>query len=57
MIGAVVVVFTLIVNLLRGYSLLSMAGTVLVAGWLYWRWVRAGRSAGLERIERQADAE
>jgi amino acid transporter len=56
-IGAVVVVFTLIVNLLRGYPLLSMAGTVLVAGGLYWRWVRAGRPAGLERIEREAEAE
>ena len=54
---SLLVVFTLIVNLLRGYPLLSMAATVLIAAGLYWRWVRAGKPAGLERIEREAEAE
>jgi Amino acid permease len=56
-VGAVAVAFTLVVNLLRGYPLLSLAGTVLVAGGLYWRWVRAGRPTGLSQIEREAEAD
>jgi hypothetical protein len=55
--GAVVVAFTLVINLLRGYPLISMAATILVAAGLYWRWVRAGRPLGLERIEREAEAD
>jgi hypothetical protein len=49
--------FTLIVNLLRGYPLISMAATALVAAGLFWRWVRAGRPARLEAIEREAEEE
>jgi Amino acid permease len=54
--GALGVAFTLIVNLERGYPLLALAGTALVAAVLYWRWVRAGRPAGIEAIEREAEA-
>jgi hypothetical protein len=57
LLGAVVVAFTLIVNLARGYPLLAIGGTVLVAAFLYWRWVRAGRPRGIEAIERHAEAE
>jgi hypothetical protein len=28
-----------------------------VAGLLYWRWFRAGRPAGLEAVEREAELE
>jgi hypothetical protein len=56
-VGAIVVAFTLVVNLLRGYPLLSLAGTVLIAGGLYWRWIRLGRPAGLSQVEREAEAE
>jgi hypothetical protein len=56
-VGAIGVAFTLVVNLARGYPLLALAGTVLVAAVLYWRWVRAGRPAGIEAIEREAEAE
>jgi amino acid transporter len=49
LLGAVVVAFTLIVNLARGYPLLALAGTVIIAGALYWRWVRAGRRPALRR--------
>jgi hypothetical protein len=57
LLGAVVVAFTLIVNTSRGYPLLSLAGTVLVAGFLHWRWVKAGRPRGIERVEREAEAD
>jgi hypothetical protein len=56
LVGAAAVAFTLIVNLARGYPLLSLGGTVLVAAVLYWRWVRAGRPRGIEAIEREAEA-
>ena len=52
LVGAVAVAFTLAVNLARGYPLLALAGTSLIAAWLYARWIRAGRPAGLEEIER-----
>jgi hypothetical protein len=52
LIGAGAVAFTLVVILARGYPLLALAGTVLIAGVLYRRWIRAGRPAGLEEVER-----
>ena len=57
LLGAAVVAFTLVVNLARGHPLLALAGTALVASGLYARWVRAGRPAGLEEIERHAEGE
>jgi hypothetical protein len=57
LLGAIAVLFTLAVNLARGYPLLALGGTVLVAAVLYWRWVRAGRPRGIEAIERQAEAD
>jgi amino acid transporter len=53
--GAIAVAFTLIVNLARGYPLLALGGTVLIAALLYWRWIAAGRPAGLEEIERHLE--
>ena len=55
LLGAIAVAFTLVVNLARGYPLLALAGTAMIAGLLYSRWVRAGRPAGLEEIERHAE--
>jgi amino acid transporter len=57
LLGAGAVAFTLVVNLARGYPLLAIAGTVLVAAILYGRWVRAGKPRGVGAIERQAEAE
>jgi hypothetical protein len=57
LIGAVAVAFTLVVNLARGYPLLAIAATVLIAATLYWRWVRAGRPRGVESIERTAETD
>ncbi|HEY6397097.1 MAG TPA: hypothetical protein VIX82_06555 [Solirubrobacteraceae bacterium] len=53
--GAVAVAFTLLVNLARGYPLLSMAATAAIAGTLYTLWSRAGRLAGIEEVERHLD--
>jgi amino acid permease-like protein len=55
--GAIAVAFTLIVNVDRGYPLLALGGTALIAAFLYLRWVRAGRPVGIEAIEREAEAE
>jgi hypothetical protein len=57
LLGAAAAAFTLIVNLARGYPLLAIGGTVLIAAVLYRRWVRAGRPRGIEEIEREAEAE
>jgi hypothetical protein len=53
--GAVAVTFTLLVNLGRGYPLLSVAATGAIAAILYTLWVRAGRPAGVEELERHLD--
>jgi hypothetical protein len=53
--GTVAVAFTLVVNLGRGYPLLSMAATAVIAATLYLLWVKAGRPAGIEEVERHLD--
>lgn len=53
--GAVAVAFTLAVNLARGYPLLSLVAMVAIAAALHRLWVRAGRPAGIEEIERLAE--
>ncbi len=45
--GAVVVAFTLAVNLSRGQPLASVAAALIVGGGLYCLWVRAGRPRGI----------
>jgi hypothetical protein len=52
---AIAVAFTLVVNLARGYPLLSMAATAAIAATLYALWARAGRPAGIEEVERHLD--
>ena len=47
--------FVLVINLRRSYPLLALGATTVIAGLLYWRWVRAGRPAGLEEIERPTE--
>ncbi|TJZ57256.1 amino acid permease [Streptomyces piniterrae] len=55
--AAAAVAFTLVVNLLRGWPMLSLAATLLIAGALYVRWARAGRPRGVEDVEAQAEAD
>jgi hypothetical protein len=57
LIAAAVVAFTLVVNLARGYPLISIAATTLIGGFLQYRWVRAGRPRGIEAVERVAEAD
>ncbi len=56
-IGAVVVGFTLVVNLSRGYPLVSLAAALAVGGLLFVLWVRAGRPSGVRNIEAAAEAD
>ena len=55
--GAVVIGFTLIVNLLRGYPIVSLGAACGIAGILYWLWVRAGRPRGIARAVIDAEAQ
>ncbi|MFF7881492.1 hypothetical protein ACFZDJ_22705 [Streptomyces sp. NPDC007896] len=54
-IAAAAVAFTLVVNLLRGWPVLSRVATVLIAAGLYVRWNRAGQPTGIEDVEAQAE--
>jgi hypothetical protein len=53
--ATIAVGFTLIINLGRGYPLVSFLATALIAYFLYRQWVRAGRPAGVEELEQHAD--
>jgi hypothetical protein len=55
--GAIAVAFTLVVNLGRGYPLLSLAATALIALVLSLLWRRAGRPSGVDQVERLAEAD
>ncbi|MDI1289243.1 MAG: amino acid permease [bacterium] len=48
-VGAAVIAFTLAVNLLRGYPIVSLAAACAIAGLLYWLWARAGRPRGISQ--------
>ena len=55
--GTLVVCFTLVMNLLRGWPLLSLAAAGGVAFVLFVLWVRAGRPRGIALAVQQAEAE
>ena len=55
--GAVMVAFTIAVDVERGYPLLALAATAVIAASLYALWRRAGRPRGIEQAERHAEAE
>ena len=59
LLGAGTVAFTLVMNLLRGLPIISLAVALLIAGGLYARWVHAGRPRGiasaLERTEPEVE--
>lgn len=57
LLGAVLVGFTLVVNLSRGYPIVSLAAAGLVASVLYRFWVRAGRPRGIAQAVIEAEAE
>ena len=47
LVGAVVVAFTLVINLSRGDPIASLVASLLIAGVLYRLWTRAGRPRGI----------
>jgi amino acid transporter len=47
LLGALVVTFTLVINLSRGDPIASLAASLLIAGVLYRLWTRAGRPRGI----------
>jgi len=48
--GTVVVMATLLVNLARGWPLVSLAAALLISGLLWALWVRAGRPQGVRSL-------
>ncbi len=55
LLGAGVVGFTLVMNLLRGWPLLSLAAALAIAGGLSLLWVRAGRPRGISSAVQHAE--
>jgi amino acid transporter len=55
--GALAVAFTLGINLLRGYPIVSLGASLLIAGAFYWLWVRAGRPRGVSQIEQLVESQ
>lgn len=53
--GAAVVGFTLVMNLVRGLPIISLGAALLIAGGLYLLWVRAGRPRGTSSVVQQAE--
>jgi len=53
--GAGIVIFTIGVNLLRGYPLASLAASLTIGGVFYRLWVRQGRPRGIAQVETVAE--
>lgn len=57
LVGSIVVAFTLVINLGRGYPLVSLAAAMAVGGILFALWTRAGRPGGVRDIAARAEAD
>ncbi|WP_082092278.1 APC family permease [Demequina pelophila] len=55
-VAALAVGFTLVANVMRPAALGSLAATFIVAGGLYWAWVRAGRPRGAANAVAESEA-
>ena len=55
--GAGIVIFTIGVNLVRGYPLASLVASVAIGGVFYRLWVRQGRPRGIAQVETVAERE
>ncbi len=53
--GAALVLFTIAVNLRRGYPIVSLASSVLIGGLFMWLWIRKGRPRGIAMVEVEAE--
>jgi hypothetical protein len=56
-VGAVAVVFTLAVNLRRGYPIASLAASLVIGAVFFRLWVRQGRPRGIAQVEREMEIE
>jgi len=54
-VGAVVVAFTLMVDLARGRPIVSVAASLLIAALLYGQWARAGKPRGIAGVLSEAE--
>ncbi len=54
-IGAALVLFTIAVNLRRGYPIASLAASVAIGGLFMWLWRRQGRPRGIAMAEAEAE--
>ncbi|HEY5333755.1 MAG TPA: hypothetical protein VIJ21_09435, partial [Solirubrobacterales bacterium] len=55
LLGAVVVTFTLAINLSRGNPIASLAASLAIAWVLYRMWIRAGRPRGIAAAVSEAE--
>jgi amino acid transporter len=55
--GTLLVGFTLLVNLARGYPIVSFAAALLIAAAFHRQWARAGRPRGVSMADRIAEAQ
>ena len=55
LLGAAVVSFTLVMNLIRGLPIISLGAALLIAGGLSMLWVRAGRPRGISSAVQHAE--
>ena len=53
--GAVVVAFTLVVDLARGRPIVAVAASLMIAGLLYVQWTRSGRPRGIAGVLTEAE--
>ena len=56
-VGAVVVAFTIVVNLRRGYPIVALAAALGIAGLFFWLWHRLGRPRGIAMVEIEGERE
>ena len=55
LLGAIVVSFTLVMNLIRGLPIISLGAALLIAAGLFMLWVRAGRPRGISSAVQHAE--
>jgi Amino acid permease len=55
--GAAVVVFTIAINLRRGYPIASLAATLIIGAIFYRSWVVQGRPRGIAMVEAESERE
>ncbi len=56
-VGALVVLFTIGVNLERGYPIVSLIASAVIGGLFAWLWVRQGRPRGIAQVEAETERE